>query len=279
MFSSQAASDRVILVGHVTKDGALAPARARALVDVCSRSRQRERSTARCARPRTASGSPTRRRVRMSHSGLVECSTASAALRQGRHGAPPAASCSRRWRARGRCWSRCRRSSARLTLVPPRRVCKTASTQPWPGAGGALSARSVPLGGSDVFATSSAVVPSTSRGRPRGRARGRQRRAQRHLRRGPGGGARLPAFGSSGLTGSCAGSRTPSAAREAGASASPPCWRAAVGATGRRDRCAPRWRPLGASARPAPPPELRKIPPQGVFEIAPKMLRACSDSI
>ena len=58
----------------------------------------------------------------MRQGGLVEVLDASRALRRRGHARARAASCSPRWRARGRCSSRCRRWSSPSELVPPRRV-------------------------------------------------------------------------------------------------------------------------------------------------------------
>ena len=89
----------------------------------CSSSRASASApTGPCARSRTGSARPTRPACsRCATTAWSRCSTP----RRGswpRPRARRAASCCARWRARGRCWSRSRRSSRSSELVPPRRV-------------------------------------------------------------------------------------------------------------------------------------------------------------
>ena len=79
----------------------------------CSSRASASAPTARCARSRTASARPTRSASsRCARAAWSRCSTPARAS-SARPRARPAASCSRRWRARGRCSSRSRRSSRR----------------------------------------------------------------------------------------------------------------------------------------------------------------------
>ena len=127
-----ARAPRSLLVGHVTKEGALAGPRVlEHLVDcVLQFEGERERtyrtlralknrfgSTNEVGRLRDARGRPGRGPRR-----LARGSSARPPRAPGQRRAAP------RWRARGRCSSRSRRSSRRRELVPPRRVVQRAST-------------------------------------------------------------------------------------------------------------------------------------------------------
>ena len=115
----------VILVGHVTKEGALAGPRVlEHMVDCVLAVRRR----ARASLPRAAGaeeplrldqrGGPVRDAPGRAGGGARRLRP----LRRGRHVCRRAGWCWRRWRARGRCWSRCRRWSRRSELEQPRRV-------------------------------------------------------------------------------------------------------------------------------------------------------------
>ena len=106
----------VLLVGHVTKEGALAGPRVlEHLVDcVLQFEGERERTYRTLRALKNRFGSTNEVGVfEMRQGGLVEVADASRALRRRGHARARAASCSRRWRARGRCSSRSRRSSRR----------------------------------------------------------------------------------------------------------------------------------------------------------------------
>ena len=106
----------VLLVGHVTKEGALAGPRVlEHLVDcVLQFEGERERTYRTLRALKNRFGSTNDVGVfEMRSGGLVEVADAQRALRRARPRARPGASCWRRWRARGRCWSRCRRWSRR----------------------------------------------------------------------------------------------------------------------------------------------------------------------
>ena len=113
----------VLLVGHVTKDGALAGPRVlEHLVDcVLQFEGERERTYRTVRAIKNRFGSTNEAGVfEMRDDGLVEVLDASARfVGRGDPGAR-AASCCARWRARGRCWSRSRRSS------PPPSWCRRA---------------------------------------------------------------------------------------------------------------------------------------------------------
>jgi DNA repair protein RadA/Sms len=103
MAQAKAQGVAVILVGHVTKEGALAGPRVlEHLVDcVLQFEGERERPYRELRALKNRFGSTNESGLfEMRQGGLVEVLDASSA-----------ASCSRRWRARGRCSSRCRRSS------------------------------------------------------------------------------------------------------------------------------------------------------------------------
>ena len=102
----------VILVGHVTKDGALAGPRVlEHLVDcVLQFEGERERPYRELRALKNRFGSTNEAGLfEMRQGGLVEVLDASAQVRRGGHARARAASCWRRWRARGRCSWRCRR--------------------------------------------------------------------------------------------------------------------------------------------------------------------------
>ena len=107
----------VLLVGHVTKEGALAGPRVlEHLVDcVLQFEGERERTYRTLRALKNRFGSTNEVGVfEMREGGLVEVLDASARF-VGEATRRPARSCSRRWRARARCWSRSRRSSPRAS--------------------------------------------------------------------------------------------------------------------------------------------------------------------
>ncbi len=122
---AKASGTAVMLVGHVTKEGAIAGPRVlEHLVDcVLQFEGERERTyrTLRALKNRFGSTNETGV-FEMKRAASSRCSTPARAS-SARRRASRAASCSRRWRARGRCSSRSRRSSRDSELVPPRRVC------------------------------------------------------------------------------------------------------------------------------------------------------------
>ena len=106
----------VLLVGHVTKEGALAGPRVlEHLVDcVLQFEGERERTYRTLRALKNRFGSTNDVGVfEMRQGGLVEVAGRLARASSARPRARPAASCSPRWRARGRCWSRSRRSCRR----------------------------------------------------------------------------------------------------------------------------------------------------------------------
>ena len=113
-----------MLVGHVTKDGALAGPRVlEHLVDcVLQFEGERERTYRILRALKNRFGATHETGVfEMRGEGLVEVLDASARFVDAATGRR-ARSCCARWRARGRCWSRCRRSSSPSELEQPRRV-------------------------------------------------------------------------------------------------------------------------------------------------------------
>ena len=116
--SPRRAGIAVLLVGHVTKEGALAGPRVlEHLVDcVLQFEGERERTYRTLRALKNRFGSTNEAGVfEMRQGGLVEVLDAERALRRRGDAASPARSCSRRWRARGRCSSRSRRSSRRAS--------------------------------------------------------------------------------------------------------------------------------------------------------------------
>ena len=119
----------VILVGHVTKEGAVAGPRVlEHLVDcVLFFEGERERSFRTLRALKNRFGATSEVGVfEMRGGGLVEVEDPSARF-VGEASAAPGSSSSARWRARGRSSSRCRRLSRRREIVPPG-AWRTAST-------------------------------------------------------------------------------------------------------------------------------------------------------
>ena len=189
----------VLLVGHVTKEGALAGPRVlEHLVDcVLQFEGERERTYRTLRALKNRFGSTNEAGVfEMRDGGLVEVLDASARF-VGEATRAPGWSCWRRWRARGRCWSRSRRSSRRRELVPPRRRRHRHRPQPARArAGRARPPRAAWASGTaDVFVNvvggvrvdepgaDLAVALAVASARARRRAGRRGRRAARVLRR------------------------------------------------------------------------------------------------
>ena len=156
----------VLLVGHVTKEGALAGPRVlEHLVDcVLQFEGERERTYRTLRALKNRFGSTNDAGVFEMHGGgLVEVADASARF-VGQATRAPGASCWPPWRARARCWSRCRRSSR------PRSSCRRGA---WPTGSTATASRScspcsraTPASGSAAptcSSTSRAACASTSR--------------------------------------------------------------------------------------------------------------------
>ena len=115
----------VLLVGHVTKEGALAGPRVlEHLVDcVLQFEGERERTYRTLRALKNRFGSTNDVGVfEMQSGGLVEVAGRVARASSARPRGRPGASSWPRWRARGRCSSRSRRSCRPSELVPPRRV-------------------------------------------------------------------------------------------------------------------------------------------------------------
>ena len=194
----------VLLVGHVTKEGALAGPRVlEHLVDcVLQFEGERERTYRTLRALKNRFGSTNEVGVfEMRDGGLVEVQDASRALRRRGHAGARAASCSPRWRARARCWSRSRRSSRPSELVPPRRVAN--GDRPQPPRAGAGRARP-PRGHRrrqppTCSSTSPAACGSTSRA-PTWRSRSPSRAPRGACRWAPSR-RRWRCFGEVGLTG------------------------------------------------------------------------------
>ena len=143
----------MILVGHVTKDGALAGPRVlEHLVDcVLQFEGERERPYRELRALKNRFGSTNEAGLfEMRQGGLIEVLDASARSSP-RPRALPAVSCSRRWTDRGHCSSRCRRS-----WRPPSSIIRAGSSRAWTATVSRSYWRSsapwrVGTGGADVF--------------------------------------------------------------------------------------------------------------------------------
>jgi DNA repair protein RadA/Sms len=203
----QAPGTAVVLVGHVTKEGALAGPRVlEHLVDcVLQFEGERERTYRTLRALKNRFGSTNEVGVfEMREGGLVEVLDASARF-VATPPARPAPWCSRRWRARGRCSSRCRRSCPQSELVPPRRVCNGIDRNRLALVLAVLARHAgIGLGTSDVFVN---VVGGVRVDEP-----GADLASRSRGRRGAGVAtdpAPLACFGEVGSPGSCGPSRTP----------------------------------------------------------------------
>ena len=194
----------VLLVGHVTKEGALAGPRVlEHLVDcVLQFEGERERTyrTLRALKNRFGSTNEVgvfemrRRRARRGARRL-------GALRRRGHARARQRRARARWRARGRCWSRCRRSSSPSELVPPRRVANGIDRNRL-ALVLAVLARHAGVGVGQrrrVRQRRRRRARRRAGRRPRGRAGGGERRARR--RRAATASGPLACFGELGLTG------------------------------------------------------------------------------
>ena len=176
---------------------ARAPRRLRAPV----RGRARAHLPHACARSRTASA----RRARPACSRCARAGSSRSRTRapasSARPRARPAASCSRRWRARGRCWSRSRRSCRRPSWCRRGAIANGIDRN---RLALVLAVLGAPRGRRRrqrrrVRQRRGRRAGRRARRRPGGRARGRERRARR---RAPAAGERpLACFGEIGLTG------------------------------------------------------------------------------
>ncbi len=222
---------------------ARAPRRLRAAV----RGRARAHLPHACARSRTASARPTRRASsRCARAASSRCSTPRRASSPQATRAPGQRGARARWRGRGRCWSRSRRSSTPSELVPPRRVVngidrnRLALVLAVLGRHGGVGSAA-----RTCSSTSSAACASTSRA-PTSRSRSRSpARPAGSPSAGAGGRRRCAGFGELGLTGELRWvghpeRRLQEAAGTGWGASSPP--RRAAAAHARRARCARRWR-------------------------------------
>ncbi len=178
----------VLLVGHVTKEGALAgPARARAP----RRLRAAVRGRARAHLPHAARAEEPlrlherRRRLRDARRRPRRGAGRERPLRRRGHPRARAASSSRRWRARARCSSRCRRWSRPSELVPPRRVVNGIDRNRLALVLAVLARHARRRHGHRGRVRQRRRRRARRRAgrRPRGRAGGRERRARRRRRR------------------------------------------------------------------------------------------------
>ena len=122
---AKAPGTAVLVVGHVTKEGCAGGPRAlEHLVDcVLLFEGERERTLPHAARAQEPLRPDERgRRVRDAPGGLDRGRRTLRALRRRGDRGARLVRAVRRWRARGRCSSRCRRSSRLTEIVPPRRI-------------------------------------------------------------------------------------------------------------------------------------------------------------
>ena len=181
------AARRVILVGHVTKEGSLAGPRVleHAVDCVLQFEGERERAYRVLRALKNRFGSTNEVGVfEMRAGGLTRGGRSLGALRPRGEPAPRAPACCARWRARGRCWWRCRRWSRRPRWCR-RAGSRTASTATasascWRCSRATSAAR---LGGGPALARARRLRERRRRRagggagrRPRGRAGGRVRR-------------------------------------------------------------------------------------------------------
>ncbi len=203
----------VLLVGHVTKEGALAGPRVlEHLVDcVLQFEGERERTYRTLRALKNRFGSTSEMGVfEMRQGGLVEVAGRQRRASSARRRARPAASCSRRWRARGRCWSRSRRSCRPSEIVPPRRVANGIDRNRLALVLAVLARHAgVSVGSATCSSTSPAASGSTSPA-PTWPSRSPSRARRAASSRAPASG-RSRASARSGSPASCAASRTPSA--------------------------------------------------------------------
>ena len=257
---AKAQGTTVILVGHVTKDGALAGPRVlEHLVDcVLQFEGERERPYRELRALKNRFGSTNEAGLfEMRQGGLVEVLDASARFVAEADAGAGQRRAGRRWRARGRCWSRCRRwsrppssssrgASSRASTATGWRWCSRSSAATAASARAAADVFVNVVGGVRVdepgcdLAVALAVA-SASRGVAARR------------------GAPLACFGELGLTGEL---RWVGHPERRLAEAAGTAWSGVIAPAGqrrrapaRRRRCARRWRspcPAGAGGRPAP---------------------------
>ena len=260
----------VLLVGHVTKEGALAGPRVlEHLVDcVLQFEGERERTYRTLRALKNRFGSTNEAGVfEMRQGGLVEVAGRLAPASSARRRARPAASCWRRWRARGRCWSRSRRSCRRpsscrrggsptgSTATASRSCSRCSPATPASRAGSADVFVNVAGGvrvdepGADLAVA--LAVASAARGVPLG---------------GDGRAARWPASARSASRASCAPSPTPTGGwpRRAKFGLAP-----GDRAGGRERRRAPRRRRCARPCAPPLPQRRARGPPRAVARLSP----------